>query len=148
MKKGLFTLLALFMCISVYGETVTINGINFELNSNGTAKTTGFDEWWNSSVVIPSRFTYGGVQYTVTSIGDYAFFENDNITSVYIPNTITSIGYNAFSGCYSLNSATIPNSVTYIGDGAFNGCSLTSLIIPNSMTSIGNWVFCGCPLKH
>ena len=82
---------------------------------------------------------------SVTSIGDYAFYECSSLASITIPNSVTSIGDHAFWYCYSLASLTIPNSVTSIGDGAFTDCrSLASLTIPNSVTSIGSVAFGNC----
>ncbi len=94
---------------------------------------------------IPEKVTRNGKDYTVTSIGDYAFSDCSSLTSVTIPNSVTSIGDGAFSDCSSLASVTIPNSVTSIGDYAFSDCSsLTSVTIPNSVTSIGESAFSGC----
>ena len=62
----------------------------------------------------------------VTTIGDYAFFSCDNLTSVTIPNSVTTIGVGAFCKCKNLTSVTIPNSVTTIGDCAIDGCSKLS----------------------
>ena len=82
---------------------------------------------------------------SVTSIGNYAFYDCDSLTSLTIPNSVTSIGDYAFYDCNSLISLTIGNSVTSIGDYTFYGCnSLTSLTIPNSVTSIGDYAFCDC----
>ena len=62
-----------------------------------------------------------------------------------IPNTVTSIGQYAFYNCSSLTSINIPNSVTSIGDYAFYNCSgLTSVTIGNGVTSIGSWAFEYC----
>ena len=45
-----------------------------------------------------------------------------------IPNSVTSIGNYAFYNCSGLTSVTIPDSVTSIGESAFRGCSgLTSV---------------------
>ena len=82
---------------------------------------------------------------SVTSIGDYAFYNCKSLQSITIPNSVTSIGNDAFSGCESLQSITIPNSVTSIGDKAFRWCnSLQSVTIPNSVTSIGDNAFNWC----
>ena len=82
---------------------------------------------------------------SVTSIGDYAFYDCDALTSITIPNSVTSIGDYAFRGCDALTSITIPNSVTSIGNYAFTYCeSLTSVTIGNSVTSIGWEAFVGC----
>ena len=43
-----------------------------------------------------------------------------------IPSTVTSIGDYAFYNCFALTSITIPNSVTSIGDYAFYYCSSLS----------------------
>ena len=102
---------------------------------------------YGNVTVIYSPLTSGYVTIpdSVTSIGDYAFYNCSGLTSVTIPNSVTSIGNYAFSGCSGLTSVTIPNSVTNIGYGAFSGCSgLTSVTIPDSVTSIGNSAFYNC----
>ena len=82
---------------------------------------------------------------SVTSIGNYAFENCTNLTSVTIPDSVTSIGYSAFGYCTNIISVTIPNSVTSIGECAFLGCtSLTSVTIPDSVTSIGRGAFLNC----
>ena len=82
---------------------------------------------------------------SVTSIGNYAFYNCSGLTSVTIPNSVTSIGGYAFYNCSGLTSVTIPHSVTSIGGYAFYNCSgLTSVTIPNSVTSIGNYAFSHC----
>ena len=81
----------------------------------------------------------------VTSIGNCAFLECQNLASIAIPKSVASIGEYAFSECKSLTSIEIPNSVTSIGVGAFASCSgLTSVTIPSSVTSIGNHAFYKC----
>ena len=82
---------------------------------------------------------------SVTSIGDWAFYNCTSLTSVEIPDSVTSIGDYAFYNCTSLTSVEIPDSVTIIGNDAFYNCtSLTSIVIPDSVTSIGGWAFDGC----
>ena len=82
---------------------------------------------------------------SVTSIGEYAFYNCRDLTSVTIPNSVTTIGWGAFNSCSGLTSVTIPNSVTTIGNSAFSGCSgLTSVTIGNSVTTIGSSAFSGC----
>lgn len=81
----------------------------------------------------------------VTSIGDYAFLNCKNLTSVLIPSSVVSIGELAFGACSNLTGIEIPSSVTTIGSSAFAYCvNLTSVEIPASVTSMGTIVFGYC----
>lgn len=100
-------------------------------------------------VVIPSIASDGSNEYTVTEIGNYAFYDCKDLTSVTIPNSVTSIGKSAFRICSGLTSVTIPNSVTSIGTRIFYYCEgLASVTLPSSLSSIGDEVFYGCHLKE
>ena len=114
-----------------------------------------------TSIVIPD---------SVTSIGDYAFYNYHNLsnctigsgvtsignnafaycsvlTSIVIPDSVITIGSYAFTLCKSLTSCTIGSGVTSIGEGAFASCTgLTSIDIPDSVTSIGGGVFSSCSI--
>ncbi len=81
----------------------------------------------------------------VTAIGENAFYNCDNLTSIFIPNTVTAIRDNAFYMCSGLTTIDIPNSVSAIGENAFAGCSsLTDISIANSVTTIGKYAFSHC----
>lgn len=106
---------------------------------------------YSGNIIIPAAITYSGDIYSVTSIGDHAFYDCSDLTSVTIPSSVTSIGDHAFSRSYEpgiefagLTSVTIPSSVTSIGDYAFSSSRLTSVTIPSSVTSIGRSAFGGC----
>ena len=82
---------------------------------------------------------------SVTSIGGYAFYGCEGLTSVTFGNSVTSIGDYAFRGCTGLSSVTIPDSVKSIGESAFYYCAgLTRVTIGNSVTRIGAEAFEGC----
>ena len=125
--------------LSAYDKTVEVT---FKGDEVGTLR----NEYYTGSVVIPESVTaYDGTTYTVTSIGDEAFYRCYGLTSITIPKSITNIGNYAFGYCRGLKSIVIPNSVTNIGGKTFYECtSLASIEIPNSVTTIGEGAFRNC----
>ena len=161
--KGFLSLSLLFLFCSAYGNGTRIGDIYYILNSTTkTAEVTysttvlrpsqtlrSYNYVGITNLTIPSTVDYNGITYSVTSIGECAFYQSDNdipsLISVTIPNSVTTIGEFAFYKCTGLTNLAIPNSVTSIGDHAFTGCSgLTSITIPNSVTSIGSFAFRYC----
>ena len=61
---------------------------------------------------------------TVTTIGDYAFYGNNNLFDITIPDTVTSIGNFAFDRAANLSVVRIPDSVTSLGAYAFSRTNL------------------------
>lgn len=95
-------------------------------------------------IVIPETVKYESRVFTVTKIGDYAFFCSD-ITSISIPKSVVSIGESAFQACDKLKKITIPEGVASIGQYAFTGCtSIVSVDLPKSMRDIGEFAFKYC----
>ena len=157
---------AFYHCTSLTNITVDTNNKYYSSDSNGVLFDKNKTELiqypagnTSSSYVIPDSVTSIGdwafydcesltsitIPCSVTSIGDHAFYYCTSLTSITILEGVTSIGSWAFYNCESLTSITIPDSVTSIDDYAFNGCtSLTSITIPDSVTSIGNHAFYNC----
>ena len=48
---------------------------------------------------------------SVTSIGDIAFYDHENLTSVIIPVGVTTIKWAAFSLCSNLKSVVMPDGM-------------------------------------
>lgn len=142
----LLTLLMSMVANVAMAYDAYIDGIYYNLSGDEATVTykDGYDSY-SGSVVIPETVTYNGKTYSITSIGNDAFWECIGLTSVTIPNSVTSIGNTAFYHCRILTSITIPDGVTSIGDCAFMNCSyLNVFTVPNSVTSIGREVFVGC----
>ena len=112
MKHKHFTfLLAVLMSIAtsvtpVWGSEIEINGIYYNLDTTTkTAEVTStpysyLENSYHGDVVIPAKVTYNEIEYSVTTIGGYAFSYSNNLSSVTIPNSVTTIGYSAFSCTY------------------------------------------------
>ena len=129
------------------------NGANvtWKLTSDGTLTISGTgkmaDYEWEGTpwYDLRSQVKKAIIKNGVTSIGGYAFYDCNRLTSVTIPNSVTSIGDKAFGFCKALTDVTIPNSVTTIGEWAFASCeALTSVTIPGSVTTIGDYAFQRC----
>lgn len=116
---------------SEYGYTVL---------EDGTVEITGYNGN-DTDVVVPDKIN----GKSVTSIGDWAFYDCTSVTSIKLPNSVTNIGEGAFNDCTSLISVTIPDGVASIGDNAFSSCTnLASITIPNSVMEIGEFAFNDC----
>ena len=83
---------------------------------------------------------------TITTIKRYAFAGCIGLQSLELPSSVTTIERSAFCECNSLISMTIPEGVTYIETGTFGSCkNLVSVKLPKSLTNIDTHAFANCP---
>ena len=128
----------------------SFNPENGKLTISGSGKMANYISpqgvpWYNYRPQITSVVIENGV----TSIGDMAFQDCGNLTTITFTgdSQLKSIGNHAFDGCTNLTSITIPTSVTSIGKYAFQECTgLTSVTFAENsqLESIGNHAFDGC----
>jgi hypothetical protein len=135
--------------VNVFAYCTGLPTITVDTNNPAYSSMDGvlFNKTQTALIEYPPGNT--GSSYTipnsVTSIGDYAFFNCTSVSGITIPNSVASIGSSAFSQCFSLSSAVIGNSVTNIGNYAFSDCgNLPSVTIPNGVTRIGDYAFSKC----
>ena len=134
MKKKIF--LILFAAIAgtsvLFAEGTLIGELYYNLNTSKKTATVTYqsmDENYPDMTVvnIPATVTYDGVTYTVTAVGQNAFKDCLNITSVTLPDGITDIARFAFRMC-GFTSLSIPKSLKTMAYDAFFGCDkITSL---------------------
>ena len=157
-KHLIFSLLAMFASFSAKaadGDTFTapIGDENSRMTlkvlseANRTVEVSSVSDNDVTAATIASTYTNGETEYTVVSIGNFAFLDKDNLIELNLPNTVTRIGLEAFKGCTALGSQDhtliIPSSVTTIEADAFNGCGFFAGPIPTNVTSIGPDAFAG-----
>ena len=126
------------------GVMIYYNYYNNRTELEVTYGTTDYNSY-SGVIKIPDEVTYMSRPRKVTSIGEKAFYNCYNMTSLTLPNTITRISDYAFYNCYGLHSLPLPEAVDWIGSYSFYNCNtLTSLTIPSSVTTIGEWAFASC----
>jgi hypothetical protein len=139
-------ILALSTTLPATAQSFMIDDILYESTDGKNVEITAeFPYSTSGDVTLPSSVTYGGKTYTVTSIGDRAFQNNKNITSIVIPESITKIGSFVFAGCGNMVSAKIPNSVTTLGASVFSQCyKLEKVELGTGINSISMNMFVDC----
>ncbi len=126
--------------VTIYYTITSAEDLTVEVAQQGTSYSG-----YSGDIVIPSTVEYDGNTYSVTGIGNSAFYSCAGITSIEIPSSVKSIGTNAFGSCISLTSVTFEDGsqLTKIGDSAFATCrSLTQITLPAE--SIGTSCFAQC----
>ena len=142
--KHLFTMLLALIAATASAQDFMVDGICYNIltEDDMTVEVTESPYDYTGDVVIPAEVTYDGNTYSVTAIGDGAFYDCDNLTSVSMPSA-TTIGDEAFRYCSALTSVSMPKATT-IGYSAFESCgALTSVSMP-SVTTIDNVAFFFC----
>ncbi|HHT03597.1 MAG TPA: leucine-rich repeat protein [Bacteroidales bacterium] len=99
-------------------------------------------------LILPDTVIDNGIMYFTNSIGDNAFSNCSEITSVTIPSLVVSIGKNAFQNCTSIDSVFFnAEKCKYFGEEkylAFDGCNnLKTLVIGDNVTRIPGFAFAG-----
>ena len=103
----------------VIEPTIGSNGLTYEMDETGDfAICTGIGNATDTDIVIASHFE--GV--IVQEIASSAFYQNESVQSVQIPDGIKIINQKAFFECASLTTVEISSTVTVIGAQAFRNC--------------------------
>lgn len=139
----LVAFLAAGLCHSAYA--FQYSELNYSVVSE-SAKTVMVASQNNStslsgSVVIPSKVTYNGNDYTVVEIDGDAFIECRNIAKIVVPSSVTKIGGGSFAFCSSLETLDLGAGVETIGADLYTGLSNLKTVISRNPTppTIKNW---------
>ena len=150
MKKQLLFLFLMMLPMVADAQYVEVDGIYYYLHGRyytlkgNVAVVANHPDHYSGNVVIPSDFTYDGINYSVVAIDNAAFAYCTNLTSVIIPNSVNDIGYEAFANS-SITNINIPDNVESIGHRAFEECqALTTITIGKGLKKIGENAFNNC----
>ena len=123
----------------------------YNLNEDDTITITDCDKECAGNVVVPSVVE----GFPVTRIGENAFANCSEITSIVIPESISNISAGSFNNCTALQSIVVdPANTFYRSDGncvietesktLVFGCKNSVIPSNGSVTAIGSFAFCGC----
>ena len=70
----------------------------------------------------------------LSRIGNWAFYNNHELTNVVIPEGVTEIGHAAFYGCTYLNELTLPSTMQQVADNGFALCGKLKKMTVKAMT--------------
>ncbi len=147
------------ICAEVFIPT---EGLSYELSNGSYYTVTGRGTSTATDIVIPS--VYEGKP--VSAIGDSAFYDCADLTSVVIPDSVHTVENYAFYGCSGVieeeggvsyvdkwaidcddtaTSAKLRKNTKGIADYAFYMCgNLTKISLPDRVSAVGNYAFEGC----
>ena len=129
------------------GANANWNLLNGKLTISGTGSMrnyAGLSEhapWYD----LKDEITEVVIEPGITTVGNYAFIDCNELKSIVIPDGIESIGVHAFNCCYQLEKVDLPDTVTKLDFAAFYCCSkIAEIHLPEGLTSIGSSAFGGC----
>ena len=92
-------------------------------------------------ITIPSKVSYNGIDYDVTSIRSGAFYGCRSISSIAVPQSVDSIGIGAFAYCTNLKTLNLDCKTI---NHAISSTSIKKIILGANVCDIGKDVFKYC----
>ena len=171
-RKILFLIVVLLIILMIpnivkadTSEEIKINIINsdgsitYKILTEDTVELTKY-EGSVTEIQIPSTIEYESNSYKVVSIAERAFWGNNVLETIHVPDSVTSIARIAFNGCINLKEVQISETNTKYSsiDGVLFNADKTKIIfypegksdesynIPDTVTTIGSEAFYRCSL--
>ena len=122
----------------------------FEVTYKGrTNSYTGNSYITGGNYSIPTTVIYNNKEYTVTAIGDSAFYGSENWQTkawrITVPSTVTKIGKYAFSNLRNLTSVSLPDNIKSLPTGLFRSSyHLQTVHLPKDIAEIPDSAFIDC----
>lgn len=133
-------LLLAFLCTASQGYAQLVkDGLAYEIISvadRTCAVVQKHDLTITGHVVIPAQVELNGIMFDVVRINGYAFYLQEGVTAIEIPQSVTYIDSWAF-GYTGISEIVIPNSVTHLGYCALAHCpKLARVLLSDNMTEL------------
>ena len=142
-------------CANLYGISLP-ESIEY-IGQNAFANTAFYNDqanWDNGFLYIGNnliatdeeKISSDCVLYSKTKlIASRAFYWNDNIESITIPNNVEFVNDEVFYNCDKLETVNFSKNLKIIGEGAFNSCdALKEIEIPDTVLMISEDAFYSC----
>lgn len=164
-----------FSLAAMTSSAIVVDNICYDLSDNEAtviAPAEG-EPAYSGAVIIPETISDGnGNSFTVTAIGQRAFYGADQLSAVILPHSIVTIESEAFAessikklnaadcsslllvppamckNCFELTEVLLPRSIEYISEWAFSATKINDLILPENLVGIGYAGFMGAPLER
>jgi hypothetical protein len=140
---------ALLLCLATKAtaQDIVANGIYYNIISDtqvavAPAIYEGINHY-EGCIILPERVYCDGVNYDVAAIAPRAFWQS-KVTEVQIPNSVTMIGDAAFADADQLTSITLPLGLKAVSRYMLAGTALSSVVLPEGVTDIGRGAFEDC----
>ncbi|MDR1642998.1 MAG: leucine-rich repeat protein [Clostridiales bacterium] len=110
--------------------TYTVNGTNAIITDCQLTATSAQVEAGFQTIINEG--------YTISAIGNGAFWGCEELVYISLPDTVTEIGNNAFNLCTSLENITLSANLEIVGEKFISGTKILSITIPKSVTSFSD----------
>lgn len=113
-----------------------------------TAAIDGYNNAHEGAVYVQVTVPATVQGYTVTRIGQHAFYYCTQVTGINLPSTIKEIGYRAFYRAGLRGGVfVLPEGLNHLDDNAFESSNVDNVILPSTLTAISNYAFKGDPFN-
>ena len=117
--------------------TGTINGYDIFMIRTKMTNLQNLD--LTDADIVANGFAYYENNSTTDNIvGNYSFYDLDNLVTLKLPKNAITIGSSAMENCSSLESVDFPKNLKNIEDNSFASCrKLDNVVLPDGLESIG-----------
>ena len=139
---------SLAMSAATLGDSIMCDGLCYRVVDSAAVELVAKsgEPYSMERVVIPAYVHNEDTNRDVVAIGNDAFADCEQLTSITLPITLREIGDRAFAGCTHLEgSIVLPECLQHVGHNAFAECATISrLSLPATLEAIGDDAFAGC----